>query len=152
MLNQKTVVKAIFGVVLAILVVSFINVGISLFYPAPKYEDHCQPYIPERLPVLENQTFNQEQYEKNNLCGESFNEAQNKYNRTIFLILAPIGLLLLIIGTLIPNVTLQIMLMGSGFINVVIAIVRNLQEKTSVFIVLGILIIIGILFTIKKLR
>jgi hypothetical protein len=44
------------------------------------------------------------------------------------------------------------MLMGSGFINVVIAIVRNLQEKTSVFIVLGILIIIGILFTIKKLR
>jgi hypothetical protein len=149
MLNQKTVVKAIFGIVLAILVVSFINVGISLFYPSPKYEDYCQPYIPERLPV-ENKTFNQPEADK--LCYQNFDEAQNKYNRTIFLILAPIGLLLLIIGTLIPNLTLQIMLMGSGFINVVIAIVRNLQEKTSVFIVLGILIIIGILFTIKKLR
>ena len=151
MVNRQLFVKVIFGVVLAVLIVSFLNVGISLFYPTPKYSDFCEEQFFAR-PFNETEP-NQEEITKQRECNDKFTEANEKRGRIVFFVLAPIGLILLITGTLVSsNLTIQIMLMGSGFASIVSGIIRNLEDKLSVFITIGILIIIGIVFTIKKLK
>src|SRR3989344_2430380 len=145
MIKNKLFVKIIFGIVLAVLIVSFLNVGISLFYPEPKYNDYCDIYpraITAETPDEEVEEINKEQKR----CNDEFETVNNKYNRIVFFILAPIGFALLIIGTFITNLTIQIMLMGSGFINIVMAIMRNIQDKISIFVAIGMLIVIGIIF------
>ncbi|MEK6884837.1 MAG: hypothetical protein AABY22_34715, partial [Nanoarchaeota archaeon] len=102
----------------------------------------------------------QQELDNQKNCFDEFNNKQKEYDRNqkeydrnVFLILASLGLVLLIIGSLLSkNLTLQITLMAGGAINTVIGIFRNLQDKLSVFIALGILIIIGGIFVYKKLR
>ena len=149
-MNRNLFVKVIFGIVLAVLVVSFLNVGISLFYERPEYNDFCEEPFPC---ITTPKEVTEEENQKARECYDQFNEATKKHDRFVFFILAPIGLILLIVGTRMnKNLTLQIMSMGAGFASVVSGIVRNIQDKLSVFITIGILIIIGILFTLKKLK
>ena len=150
MAKKPLFVKVVFGIVLAALIVSFLNVGISLFYERPEYSDFCEEQFFAR-PFNETEP-NQEEITKQRECQENFNEADKRYNRVVFFILAPIGLILLIAGTFVSGLTIQIMLMGSGFLNVVIGIVRNIESKLEIFIAIGILIVIGIVFVIKKLN
>lgn len=151
MAKTQLFVKIVFGVVLAILITSFVNVGISLFYPEPEYDDFCDIYprpITDETPEEKVEELNREQKK----CSDEFEADNKKYGRTVFFILAPSGILLLIIGAFVSTLTLQIMLMGAGFLNVVIGIMRNIQDKPSVFITIGILIVILVLFVLKKLR
>ena len=150
MAKKPLFVKVVFGIVLAALIVSFLNVGISLFYERPEYSDFCEEQFFAR-PFNETEP-NQEEITKQRECQENFNDADKRYNRVVFFILAPIGLILLIAGTFVSGLTIQIMLMGSGFLNVVIGIVRNIESKLEIFIAIGILIVIGIVFVIKKLN
>mgnify|MGYP001558224242 CR=1 FL=1 len=68
--SQRLFVKILFGIVLGILVVSFLNIGISLFYPEPKYEDYCTPqiYKPESEP---------ERMQKDFECSKSYERVMN---------------------------------------------------------------------------
>ena len=150
MIKSDLFVKVIFGIVLAILIVSFLNVGISLFYERPEYTAFCEEQFFAR-PLNETEP-NREEITKQRGCQENFNDANKKYDRIIFFILAPVGLMLLIAGTFISSLTIQIMLMGSGFLNVVIGIVRNIESRLEIFITIGILIVIGIIFVMKKLN
>ncbi len=149
--NAPLFVKIVFGVVLAILITSFVNVGISLFYPEPKYDDFCDAY-PRAITADTSGEKVEEINREQKKCGDEFESANKRHGRTVFFILAPSGILLLIIGAFTANLTLQIMLMGAGFLNVVIGIMRNIQDKPSVFITIGILIAILILFVLKKMR
>ena len=148
-MKHKIFVQILFGIVLGILVASFTNVGISLIYKEPEYSDFCEESFIAR-PIDQEQS--QEGIDKQRVCNEEYQKTRDMYNRVVFLILAPIGLILLILGTTQYNLVIQIMLMGSGFLNTIIGILRNLNDKLSVFITIGILIVIGVLFTLKKLK
>ena len=148
MQKSKLFVQILFGIVLAILITSFLNIGLSLIYEQPKYESYCQEIRPLKI----GEEFAQEQQQEQKRCSDDYQKALQSRNQNIFFILAPIGFILLIIGTLVSDTTLQVMLMGSGFLSTLISIFQNIQDKLSVFITIGLLLIIGILYTIKKLK
>ena len=148
MQKSSLFVKILFGIVLAVLITSFLNIGLSLIYKTPNYEDYCQEIRPLKL----DEQISIEQQEEQKKCSDDFNQAMQSRNKKVFFILAPIGFILLIIGTLVKDLTLQVMLMGSGFLSTLISIFQNMQDKLSIFITIGLLLIVGILYTIKKLR
>jgi len=153
MVKNKLFVKIIFGIILAILITSFLNVGISLFYEKPEFTDFCDEDIFAPRPVNgEFEEPTQEELDEQEACREEYEEARDNHSRIVFFILAPTGLIMLIIGIFLSQITLQIMLMGAGFFNLIISIFRNIDDKISVFITIGVIIIIGIFFVFKKLK
>ena len=141
-------VKVIFGLVLAILIVAFVNIGFSLINPSPKYTDYCD----EPRPVLPSEQVTKEEQQNLKECADQFEQAMSERNKTLFFIIAPIGFILLVIGTFMKDLVMQIMLMLSGFINTLSAIIQNDQDKVSIFITIALLLVIGILFVRKKLK
>ena len=148
MQKSSLFVKILFGIVLAVLITSFLNIGLSLIYKTPNYEDYCREIRPLKL----DEQISIDQQEEQKKCSDDFNQAMQSRNKKVFFILDPIGFILLIIGTLVKDLTLQVMLMGSGFLSTLISIFQNMQDKLSIFITIGLLLIVGILYTIKKLR
>ena len=124
-------------IIIAILSSLFIGLLVDAFYEAPKYEDFCksrgksEPY-PLGAPAKENCniTRNDEEnecfdnggnpiydyksgcpaYQECDFCHKLFEEANNKYNRNIFFIVAPLGLIMIIYG-----VYFGVGFIGSGF-------------------------------------
>ena len=161
-------VRIVFGFCLAILLVSFVNVGISLFYENPEYEDFCgktptsffgnqtdceleggiwQPYMEPR--PVESSSGYCDFYVK---CQEEYDKANEPYQRNAFVILAIIGFGSIVGGLFVQILTLRVMLLASGTINVLIGVIRDLEDRTLVFITLGILIALGIYLVIRHAR
>jgi len=147
--KDKLFVKILFGVVLAALIVAFFNVGISLFYSSPKYENYCS--LDVRAVEDPSGKLTKEQLTQQDKCSKDFDNAYQDYNRMKMFILTPIGLVLLIFGSFTKKLIMQIMLMVSGFINTVIPLFES-RDKISVFVTIAILLVIGILFVLKKFR
>ena len=83
----KKVMTWILGIALAGMIAGFVNLGIEVFYPSPKYETYCTPEIVENLPDV---------YPKQ--CDLDFKDAIDSYNEKVFWVLAPIGFVLVLVG------------------------------------------------------
>ncbi|MEK6934401.1 MAG: hypothetical protein AABW46_00840 [Nanoarchaeota archaeon] len=177
-LKQIAVVVAV-----SILSAFLIGLAIDAFYPTPKYEDYCKEYnypraIPEKYPGSStNCTYQQTEGEVNcykdggmpefdydengcsefrecNFCNQEFQLVNAKYNRNVFFITAPIGLLLIIYG-----IFFAIEFIGSGFmfggiLTLAYGTIRYFSNMSKIMrvIVIFIELIIVVWLSIKKLK
>ena len=153
---NKIALTIIISIILTALLISTVNVGISLFFERPQYEDYCgEVKAPQKVSFDEqNQTYCEEtngtwengrcDYFKE--CGEEQNKARENYNQNRFYILAIIGFILLILGLFSSENLVQLTSLATGGILVIEGIVINLENKLIVFIsLLLILAVFGIL-------
>ncbi|MBD3252231.1 hypothetical protein GF386_00690 [Candidatus Pacearchaeota archaeon] len=165
---NKLALTIIVSVILTIILVSLVNVGISIFYDSPEYNDFCGEVRPS--PVMkENETIVCAQDVKEcpdgttvsrdparncefppcksefQTCQEEYDKARESYNQVRFYILAVIGFALLLVGLFSPELLFQITGLATGGILVTEGIVTNFENKVVVFIsLLLILVIFGI--------
>jgi hypothetical protein len=147
----KTTTIVIVSIILTIILVSMVNVGMSLFYKEPNYSDFCnssiyKPYPVEPTPA---EILAQEQ------CNAEYNSAMSDYNQIKFYIFAGLGFLLMIFGLFVPEIITKVVGLSAGGILVTQGIVYNFQNKWAVFITLFfVLIIVGVLAVriVKKMK
>jgi hypothetical protein len=96
----------------------------------------------------------QSTYKDCNYCNKYFNEENNKYNRNIFFIIAPIGVLAVIVGLFLSFEVVGTGLMFSGIFLVAYATMRYFSDMSKVLrvIVIFIELVLLILISIKKLK
>lgn len=89
-----------------------------------------------------------------NLCNKEFQEEQEKYNRNVFFIVAPIGAILLITGLLLAYEVVGSGLMFSGILLVAYATIIYFSDMSKWLRVLVIFIelVLLVLISIRKLR
>lgn len=164
-IKQKLLALAI-----AIILVLFIAVGIDTFYKAPEnpcnriYETQPKAFIsncellqePNKTSCfIEQQRFYENQSIESQKCYDEFQPIENLYKRNVFIILAILGVLSIIIGILVKDLqALSFGLMLGGLISIVYGIMRYWAQMNEYlrFIILGILLIILIWISYKKLR
>lgn len=148
---NKLALSIIISVILTVILVSTVNVGISLFLEEPNYQDYCPDVGPK---IIENQTacdlsggeWKESYCDYYSSCSKEWEEALKPYNQIKFYILALIGFTLLLTGLFHKENLIQLTGLATGGILVFEGIVTNLQNKSVVFIsLLLILIIFGIL-------
>lgn len=160
-IKQKFMALAI-----AIVLVTFIAVGIDTFYKQPENKCYNEIY-PKTLNCeflsepnktkcyLEQQEYYENQSIKSQKCSEEFQVIDNSYKRNVFIILSVIGVLSIIIGSLVKDIyALSFGLMLGGLINIVYGIIRYWAQMNEYlrFIILGILLAILIWISYKKLK
>lgn len=165
---NKLGLSIILSIILTIIIVSTVNVGVSLFLNEPEYDKFCN--MTKSFPIDTYENITKDTCEQYNgtwypqpvqcvkapcpqgycdyyaKCSQAFNEALKPYNQNKFYIFAGLGFILLLIGLFITENLIQITGLATGIILVFEGIVQNWQDKRIVFIaLLGILIIFGIL-------
>ena len=162
--------QKLLAVAIAIVLVAFIAVGIETFYKAPEnlcnraYESPPKMFIsncellqePNRTTcILQQQEFYDNQSRMNQKCYDDFQPIDNLYKRNVFIILTIIGVLTIILGLFLKEVSaVYLGLMIGGLINIIEGIIRywaNMNEYLR-FIILGVLLVILIWISYKKLR
>jgi len=139
--KKGTVLIWILGVFLAGMIAGFVNLGIEVFYPSPKYETYCTPEIVKDLANV---------YPKE--CDLQFKDAKNEHNQTTFWVLAPIGFVLVIIGIFSKSLLINLVGVFGGSYLVIQTITANLNNKVTAFVTLGCIIILIGYFAYKKSR
>lgn len=170
-------------IALAILTSFFFGLLVDAIYERPEYEDFCQekfrepkPYLAAECkfqPIRSDQAkidncyrekgFPEYNYDEKgcesgfkecNFCQGDFENAQAKYNRNVFVIIAPIGVILLIVGLLLGYEVIGTGLMFSGILLVAYATIIYFSDMSKWLRVLVIFIelVLLILTSIKKLR
>jgi len=138
--RKKSIVMIwILGIFLAAMIAGFVNLGIEVFYPSPKYETYCTPEIVKDLPDV---------YPKQ--CDIDFQNAMKAYNQNIFWVLAPVGFVLILAGIFYANLLFNLTGVFGGSFLVIESIIRNLNNKIIAFITLGLIIILIGYFAFKK--
>jgi len=165
---NKLGLSIIISIILTIIIVSTVNVGVSLFMNEPNYEDYCN--YSKSIPLETYDNITKEVCEQYNgtwtpqsvqcikapcpqgycdfyqKCNQAYQDAQKPYNQSKFYIFAGLGFILLLVGLFISENLIQITGLATGAILVFEGIVQNFQNKTAVFIALVlILIVFGIL-------
>lgn len=167
-------------IALAILTALFVGLLVDAVYQEPKYEDFCRNNFPKAFPergqcnvsVVNSEEVNkcyqdmgqpEFNYDKNgcetgfkscNLCNKDFNTAQAKYNRNVFFIIAPIGIIAIIAGLFLNYEVVGSGFMFSGILLVAYATARYFSDMSKLFRVLVIFIelVLLIVISIKKLK
>jgi len=165
---NKIVLTIIVSIILTILIVSLVNVGLSIFLTDLKYEDFCGFFTSG--PIIQNNTILCTEDVKNcpdgktlsrdtklgcefpacsdkfRTCQEEFQEALKPYNQIRYYVLALVGFILLMVGLFTKVNTVQLTGLATGGILITEGIVINFQNKIIVFIsLILILIIFGII-------
>lgn len=175
--------KVMLSIGVGILLALFIGFLIEAIYPSPDYYDECkrqfdlpQPqvrnqelcdytYDPDfRNQCIDNQGMIRQEYDANgcvvnetcDYCEKEFQEASEKYNRNLFYITAPIGLILIILGLYLPvgiDAIAGGVLLGGvlTMIQITMRIFGNLGNWPRV-ILLGLELILVIWIGIKKVH
>ena len=167
-----------------ILVPLFLGLFVDAIHVEPKYEKYChtnnyatpivagpvKPNVtcpnyyntPEAQACVNDQGMVREKYDSNNCplydscdyCQRDLHDAQQKYNRNIFFILAPIGLIIIIIGLYLAVDYIGAGLMFGGIITLFYATFRyfsDMDKLVRAFVILiELLIIIWIAY--KKIE
>jgi uncharacterized protein (DUF983 family) len=81
-----------------------------------------------------------EVYDKCDYCSRDFNDAQQSYNRNIFFILMPIGLVIVIIGIYLTVEYIGAALMFAGLITMFYATIRYFSNMSKILRALVILV------------
>jgi hypothetical protein len=139
--KKSTVMVWILGIFLAGMIAGFVNLGVEVFYPSPKYEAYCTPEIVKDLPDV---------YPKQ--CDMDFQDDIETYNQNIFWVLAPIGFVLVLAGIFYANLLINLTGIFGGSFLVIESILRNLNNKVIAFITLGLIIILIGYFAFKKYK
>ncbi len=165
---NKLGLSIIISIILTIIIVSTVNVGVSLFLNEPEYDKYCNYTKTQPLENQDNLTrevceINNGTWTPQNMqcvkapcpqgycdyyakCSQEFNNAQKPYNQQKFYIFAILGFILLLIGLFVKENLIQITGLATGAILVFEGIVTNLENKAAVFTTLiFILIIFGVL-------
>ena len=157
---NKTALTIVVSIILTILIISLVNVGLSLFLEGPNYEDFCGRYIP--IPGIENT----ERTPTNLICSQDvktcadgstlsrdpkmgceffpcsseFKDCQEEYqsylkdyNQVRYYVFASVGFILLLLGLFSGFSMIQLTGLASGGILLTEGIVLNFQNKTIVF-------------------
>jgi len=165
---NKLGLSIIISLILTIIIVSTVNVGVSLFMNEPNYEDYCN--YSKSIPLETYDNITREVCEQYNgtwtpqpvqcikapcpqgycdfyqKCNQAYQDAQKPYNQNKFYIFAGLGFILLLVGLFISENLVQITGLATGAILVFEGIVQNFQNKLAVFIsLILILIIFGVL-------
>ncbi|MBN2567001.1 hypothetical protein JXB02_02865 [Candidatus Woesearchaeota archaeon] len=135
----------ILGIFLAAMISGFVNLGIEVFYPSPKYEAYCTPEI-----VSDEVSKEGDYYPKQ--CDLEYQSARDGYNQNIFWVLAPIGFVLVVAGIFYSNLLINLIGVFGGSFLVIESIIRNLSNKVIAFITLGLIIILIGYFAFKKYK
>jgi len=130
---KKTMFNIFFGVVLAGLLIGFVNIGIIFLYPIPEAcefeRDICEP----------DKTCEPEEIDRTE-C----DNARDARNQVIFYILASVGLVAMIIGFIATNLMLNWAGLLAGFVLIIEGMVRLGEVNLLNFITSGVLIGIAI--------
>lgn len=96
----------------------------------------------------------QTSFKECNYCNKYFQDANNIYNRNVFYIIAPIGVIAIIVGLFLGYEVVGTGLMFSGILLVAYATMRYFSDMSKLMRVLVIFIelILLILISIKKLK
>jgi len=134
-------------IIIAVLV-TIVNVSISLVLVEPEYNDFCDVVYDRFLPTPDNKT----EIPERDTCYLDYDEARVSFDQTRFYVLAGIGLLLLLAGLFIPSDIVEYSALGTGGILLIEGMVLNFQNKMAVLITLLIILIIFGTFTWRKLK
>ena len=173
--GHEIALAVIASVILTIILVSLVNVGLSIFLEEPDYEDYCEriesKFIPEnpeliggtcvtvspdsRQECCENKGY--ERYDEESgrcmgvsaeakQCEEDWESARENYNQYRYYVFAGIGFLLLLLGVFATMHSLQYTGLATGAILLTEGIVTNFENKILVFVsLLLILAVFGFL-------
>ncbi len=125
--------NVVIGIAIIILTISVIVFGINTFYSSPEYEDFCDEFKTAEIindsekceeiggkwgsydgprPV---ETDKEGYCDRNFTCREEYETARKIYSRNLFLITLPLGILIIVLGTLIFKLeAVGVGLMGGG--------------------------------------
>lgn len=164
----KLALSILISIILTVIIVSTVNVGVSLFLNEPQYEKYCN--TTKSIPVESYDNVTKDVCEQYNgtwnpqpmqcvkapcpqgycdyyaKCSQAYSEAQKPYNQQRFYVFAGLGFLLLLIGLFAVENLIQITGLATGGIMVFEGIIMNLQDKLIVFMsLIAILVIFSIL-------
>lgn len=166
---NKVALSILVSIILTVIIISLVNVGLSIFLESPKYDDYCGKFqtqevisTQERCEELGGQwnsegiTYPREVVDetkvidgycdRNFQCNKDWEDARDDYNQKRYYVLALIGFALLLVGLFYKEILIQITGLASGGILVAEGIVTNFQNKTITFVsLLLILIVFGVL-------
>jgi hypothetical protein len=151
---NKTALTIIISIILTVLLVSTVNVGLSLFFERPEDNDYCGDAYPVQKINEQNQTYCEQTNgtwgnqwcDYYGECRKEYGTARENYNQDRFYILAIIGFLLLLLGLFTKENLIQLTSLTTGGILVLEGIVINLENKLIMFLsLILILAIFGIL-------
>ena len=171
---NKTAFAVIVSIILTILIVSLVNVGLSIFLESPNYDSFCGSYnspyavpvvdekIPSPSPVcsVDNKTCENGKIlsrdsgmgcqfpscdSKFKTCDDEYQNAMKDYNQVRYYVFAVVGFILLLIGLFISFNMIQLTGLFSGGFLLLEGIIFNFQNKIIVFIsLLVIFLVFGI--------
>jgi len=166
---NKTVFTVIVSIILTILIVSLVNVGLSIFLEPPDYNKFCGSYNSYAVPVLNEKTPTESVCSNDTrtcddgkvlsrdlqqgcmfpscdprfkTCQEESDNAMKDYNQMRYYVFASVGFILLLIGLFIAFNMIQLTGLFSGAILLLEGIIFNFQNKIIVFISLLIIFLI----------
>ncbi len=148
---------------ITILLPLFVGLFVDALYSSPNYEDYCGREISFPPKSAEGCDFNYgpgyeacledggnpklgldnegcAEFKECDYCSKEHNEAEEKYNRNLFFILAPIGLLLVILGLYFKTDYMGAGLMFAGLIVLFYATIRAFPDLSKLWRALVILI------------
>jgi len=162
----------IISIILTIIIISLVNVGLSIFFKYPEYDDFCKFKTQEVIDTQERceelggkwnpegKTYSREEVEplseddseiiegycdRNYECNKEYDSARDSFNQKRFYVFAVIGFVLLLVGLFTAEAMFQITGLATGGILVFQGVVTNWENEIPVFIaLLLILVIFGI--------
>lgn len=141
------------SIFLSALFISFVNIGVSYFYPEPEYNDFIDCVIqPDGTCTGEDCVQLSDRWTCSNQDRDLYLEESNKYSQNIFYIFMVFGLIGVGLGLFVPNLIAQITGISTGFILAIEGIIRNRDSTLTIFISVGILIgiVIYMLYKFQK--
>jgi hypothetical protein len=163
--NKSNVRIAMLAFAIAIVSLLFIIYGINTFYKQPNFNEMCGEV--ENLIIVESCSENDfdcfcdikgEGCRKTNPkfteCMENYDNAKDKFNLIIFIIMSIIGALMVIGSFFIPNNTVSFGIMGGGILSILIGILRNWSnvQDWMRFLMLGIILIALVWIGYNKMK
>ena len=155
------VILALVTVILTVIVVSLVNVGMSIFYDSPNYSGYCPYYQTQETCETGGGTWiNNTDYRTDvqgvtkpvpiggycqydtTTCNEEYNDALSNYNQIRFYVFAGLGLVLSLAGLFIMIPLVQYPALLSGLVLIGESIIFNFANKTAVFITLIVVLIL----------
>jgi len=132
------------AIVVAIVVVLnlFFSYAISLAYKAPQYDDYVSSQA-EPMP------YNDAAYTAQ---VNTFQAAQKNYDRSVFIVLVVLGIIVLVLGSLFTNEILSLSFAWGGVLSLIIASMRYWTDADNLFKVIILAVALGVLIwvAVKK--
>lgn len=176
--GHKIALSVLSSIILTIIIVSIVNVGLSIFLESPDYSDYCdrniEPLFKERVANVpqvcaledvkvcnDGSSFLRQPHlncefpscpEENKECQQNYEAAQKTFNQIRYYVFALLGLTLLLTGIFSTVHTIQYTGLAAGGILLLEGIVTNFQNKILVFVSLIIILIIFGFLVLKKIE